>query len=156
KRAFMYRKQQAFTAALADMNAAIKISPLESRYYACRSDLHEKLGQTLETVSDLSKAIELHPTFVFYGQRAAAYSLMGEFAKSLADADMSGAMNPSSALAHVTRATSLQDCSKKKEAIEECNKAIALDPTSGLAYFVRSLIYKDLGEAEQAKQDAAK
>ena len=65
-------------------------------------------------------------------------------------------MDPSIAIAYITRGRIYQLRGETENALADYNKAIELDPSIADTYIIRGSAYKDLGKTEKAKLDFAK
>jgi tetratricopeptide (TPR) repeat protein len=83
--------------AIAAMNRAEEIAPLEANAIAWRGDIHLELKDYKDAISDYSKAIEREPNdYMSYASRACAkWDLFGPTKDAEADLEKSISINPS-------------------------------------------------------------
>jgi len=83
-----------------------------------------------EAIKNYTKAIETDTTNnpALYTNRAAAYAGLGDWEKSLTDANKSLSMNPEWLKGHFRKGAALFELKRWEEAVEAYKKAVALDP----------------------------
>ncbi|MDR3343559.1 MAG: tetratricopeptide repeat protein [Treponema sp.] len=102
----------------------------------------------------LNKAITLYPQWaVPLSERARIYRNTGYFKYALADMDAAKELNPGNYWIAIDRGNVLLDLKKKREALEEFNRAIQLDPNNFLAYVYSAGIKDDFKDYDGAEQD---
>jgi hypothetical protein len=89
-----------------------------------------------------------------YNQRGAAYSMMEDFDKAIADYTRALELDKTLALAYRNRGSAYLSKGQHKEAVADCTAAIDLQPRFILAYHTRGQAYTKLNMKKEADTDA--
>lgn len=101
-----------------------------------------------------TKVIELDPANPkAYANRAAAYYLLKQPERGLADANEAIRLNPQIAISFITRGNCYMGTHKLKRAIEDFDEAIRLDPKNVVAYYNRGTAHVMSGKQKKAIED---
>ena len=124
--------------AIADYTRAIELNPAYADAYGARGTEYFGQGDTVRSVSDLSKSIELMPTAAAYAWRCVGYSVLGDAGRAFTDCDMAIQADPENALAYAMRGSLYFDQGRRTEAIADLRQALKLGqmPDSPYAYVV--------------------
>ena len=100
------------------------------------------------------EAIELNPnSTIAYGKRGAAYGVMNQTERALADLNKAVELDPTNADAYNNRGATFGNMKNFDAAVADFNKAIELDPTNAMAYNNRGGTLRYLGNVQQGLQD---
>ena len=103
------------------------------------------------------EALELNPkSAIAYGKRGAAYGVMNQPERSIADCTKAIELDPSNADAYVNRGAAYGNMKNFTAAVDDFSKAIELDPTNAMAYNNRGSTLRFLGNVQQGLQDLNK
>ncbi|MBL8045612.1 MAG: tetratricopeptide repeat protein [Anaerolineales bacterium] len=86
-RGICYRRLERYPEAIADADQSLELRPEYSPFWADRGWAYVCAGQTERGIEDLNRALELHPYFLAFVYRGAAYFDLGNFTAALADYD---------------------------------------------------------------------
>jgi len=86
-RGICYRRLERYPEAIADADRSLELRPAYSPFWADRGWAYVCAGQAERGIEDLNRALELHPYFLAFVYRGAAYFDLGDFAAALADYD---------------------------------------------------------------------
>ncbi|MEZ5924912.1 MAG: tetratricopeptide repeat protein [Hyphomicrobiaceae bacterium] len=147
----------AIDGALADLSAALSISPDDARAYASRAQIELTKGDVDAAVTDFSAALS-HTT-----QPAARVPLLigrghtlmvkALYDQAIKDLDEAIQLNPKSASAYNHRGLILRKKGDLGKAIEDYSMAIQINPVYALAYSNRGHVQEALGKREEAIAD---
>jgi tetratricopeptide (TPR) repeat protein len=141
--------------ALADSDAAIRLSPGLCDGYRARANVLASTNRLPEAIDALSEAIRRAPECgPAYYDRALLASRHGfKDAKPLADVQEAIRLDPKSAPAHALAGFILYQQKKYDEAIAACDRALAIDGKEAQAYFWRGWAELAKGELKQGGRD---
>lgn len=156
---FLLRSETQDTKAkkLADINAAIKLTPNSGKAYFYRARYFYRDEQSNKALPDFNKSIALDPTNAeaFY-LRGIVYGEYKDEQKPIEDFTSVIKLNPNYANAYLLRAYSYNDVEKYDLAIADFNKYLELEPNSDEAVFQRGKTFQAKGEKEKAAADIRK
>lgn len=108
--------------AIKALNGAIRLDPMEKKYYLQRTKLHLKRGDNESAVRDISRAIELHrddDDFDLYLDRAKVLEDWGRLEDALNDYTTALRLHPDAHELHLKRAAIYEKRSLHRDALEE-------------------------------------
>jgi tetratricopeptide (TPR) repeat protein len=115
---------------------------------------NRNLGNFADDVTFCTKAIELDPEIaVAYGERAIAYTHLGEKEKALKDFAAAIKIDPQNSAFYSNRGWLYLYENEFQQAIDECTKSIAIYADYSPAYYCRARAYIALHQFEQAIDD---
>ena len=104
-----------------------------------------------------NEAIELNPKSArAYGGRGAAYGVLNQQQKAIADCTKAIELDPNYAWAYNSRGAAYGNLQNYSAALADFNKAIELDPNLAMAYNNRGSTLRVLGNVQQGLQDLNK
>jgi tetratricopeptide (TPR) repeat protein len=144
--------------AIADLDAAIRISPDIAGLYLERGLAYEAKGEHLPAIRDLGVAIERGPGLVqAYFGRAIAYQANGQPDLSIADMDNAMRLDRNMVAAlQMQRGNELRAARRYDEAIAAFDRTIDINARWPLAYFGRAASFDGKGDSERAAADYRK
>jgi tetratricopeptide (TPR) repeat protein len=142
--------------AILDYNKAIEMNPM-AEYYVNRGAANAKLGNLPNALSDLTKGLELDPTWkVGYLNRSIVYNQQGQYDLALGDLDKYLKYDPKNADIWYEGGRCHRALNNPTKAIEYYSRAIQFNPNSGLYYLERGKTYIALGQQAAGKTDLTK
>lgn len=139
------------TAALNDLNEAIKLVPNYEQAYYSRGRILFRLGDYPGAIADYSQAIKLNPQDAgAYVNRCISYRKLSDFSAAIADCSEAIKLNRNYADAYVNRCLALIGIGDPIQALPDCNQAIKLEPNPAEAYYGQGLTYSALGDPPSA------
>ncbi|MDE5920014.1 MAG: tetratricopeptide repeat protein [Paramuribaculum sp.] len=142
-----------YSAALDDMNEAIRLQPKYPGFYINRAFLRHNLDDYYGALSDYEYAIQLDPEdYTGYFNRALLLCEVRDFDKALVDLNKVLALRGTDYRALYNRALVLKEKRDFKGALADINTIIAAYPNLAAGYFLRSEIRRDMGDMK-AKED---
>ena len=147
-----------YDGAIADLDAAIRISPNIAGLYLERGLAYDGKGEHLPAIRDFSEAIERRYDLVqaHFG-RAIAYQANGQ--RDLSIVDMNNAMKLDRNLVaglHMQRGNELRAIRQYDEAIAAFDRTIAINAGWSLAWCGRAASFDEKGDSERAVADYRK
>lgn len=147
------------TAAQADFEKAVKLSPGNGVYQALLADCYRIQRNTAQAGPAAEKAIGLLPVpksaMEFYARALASY-VLAKTKEALADYTQAIQLNPRFVRAYAKRAFIYVDNNQNELALTDFSKAIELNPQYAAPYFYRGNIYYNLQKYELAIADYSK
>jgi tetratricopeptide (TPR) repeat protein len=133
---------------------ALAVEPDNGDALLGRADIHRRGGQ-LEAAADLlNRAIDLYPQWASpLAERARLYRGERALAKALADLDAAKQLAPTDYWISCDRGNVLIDMGRKRDALEEFQRAISIGPDNFLAYVYSAGIKDELGDFDGAERD---
>ncbi len=170
------KAEEQFVLAVADYDAAIKVSPKSEFLFLGRAATQSARGKYELALADYDEYIKLKPLEARgYNDRGVALTefaraeqateksadagnkkAMPIFLRAVADFAKAIELDPKYALAYVNRGVCNWQLLKVDEALADYGKAIEIDPNTWKAYRSRAVIYKALGEDSKRSGDNAK
>jgi tetratricopeptide (TPR) repeat protein len=143
-----------YDAAIADFDAALKLSPNDAQIYRNRGSSYTNKGSFDAAIADLTEAIRLEPAnAISYNNRGTAFLRKNEMTKAYADYTEAIRLNPRLAEPYTNRGRAYELARQFDDAIADHNEAIKLNPKLALAYANRGLAYEGKGERARALAD---
>ena len=146
-------------AAVAGQNwtSALLITIRGTAWYPDNADLlclqgysYRKMGQFLQSVDVVSRAIQLDPEPVRYANRGYGYLALGNNSAALDDAEAGIAINESYPVSYGVKALALQGTGRNTEAIAAIDEALSLDPDNAHYWHVKGRILAAGGDCAGA------
>ncbi len=157
KRGDAYREQGDDKAALADLEAALKLDPSDADAYLERGLIEAKQGQADPAKADYAKSVSLAPNLAAtWFNEATAFHHERGFAPALRAIDKVMVLTPDDPVAHNERGVLQAMLGHGDEALAEYDKAIALKPDYPEAFYNRGLVEEDQGKYQPAVDDFSK
>jgi tetratricopeptide (TPR) repeat protein len=156
-----YNNENEIGEALADYNAALKLTVFSSDSYKNahynRGIIYSNEGKCDSAIADLTKVIEIDPGYSeAYVNRGNSYDNCGEHNLAMRDYSKAIAIDPNNADAYNDRGILYYKNFKDDSALTDLNKAIALNPTVAVYYYNRGLEYKAVNQFQNAITDFTK
>lgn len=165
-----HEKLKEYEKAFSDFTSALELQETATRY-AFRSDVANYIATSkrnayasekeympfLETaLSDLTKAISLSPSDIYYNKRGIIYVKNKQYEKAIEDFNQAIAYNSQKAEYYYNRAIVKKDMKHLLDAIKDFTLAVKCDPTSVSMLKSRGNCYLVLQEYSNAYKDYAK
>lgn len=148
-RAFAYRRQQNYPAALNDLQTAIGLVPNYHFGLVLRGRVHADSGNHQAAIADFTRCLRLKPRDdVCYQFRGQAYLRLGNSAQALRDLNMAIGIEPTNAAAHGIRGVVYDNMGQHQAAIRDYRKAVQLGVQS-------DVVQRRLAELEAGAAPAA-
>jgi tetratricopeptide (TPR) repeat protein len=145
--------QERYTVAQSGMRSMHARSRLTNAYVNA-SLVATKAGNTDLAIADLTKAIEINPSYDFaYALRAEAHVTRRDYPRALADYEKAIEIDPGDASHHFARAKVLLETGKTELALIDANEAVTLRPGDSALFRTRGLIFERLGRTDEAAKD---
>ncbi len=109
-----------------------------------------------ESISELTKSIQIHPATDVYSYRAYVYLLKNSPDQAISDCNKAIEIDPNNDQAYNNRAAAYQKKGDFDKAISDCNRAIAINPGIPFFYKNRALSYFGKKEYGRSWQDVHK
>lgn len=143
-----------YTAALADMDEAIKLQPKYAGFFINRAFLRYKLDDYFGAMADYDYAIELDPlSGVAYFNRGLLRSEVHDVNNAIDDFTKVLELSPDDCRALYNRAILYNEIREYKKALADLNRVIDTYPDFAGAYYLRSEIYHANGDLRKAEAD---
>ena len=155
-RAQVHIQREDTLAALADLEASLKINKYDSEVYATRALVYLRQERYEEAEADLTYAIHLNPKGGYYINRALTRYYMQELRGAMADYDLALDLEPNNVLGHYNRGLLRAQVGDDNRAIEDFNHVIEYEPDNTMAIFNRALLLMQTGDHVGAEGDRAK
>jgi tetratricopeptide (TPR) repeat protein len=148
-----YNELKEYDQAISDLTKALELNPLDDRAYNSRSLSYYRQGKFSEALDDVSSAIDLEPSYMYYDNRGTIYATLKDYYKALSDFTMSLKLNPNNAITCMNCGAMSRELSLYEDSLHYYNQAITLNPRLFGAYNGRGTTYFYLEEYEKALQD---
>ncbi|MEK6238418.1 MAG: tetratricopeptide repeat protein, partial [Planctomycetales bacterium] len=146
-------KQGDARGALSDLNRAVELRPDQTFSYYRRGLIYVGLKDHPKAIADFTRAIERGPRFVpALVKRALALAAEKRGEEALKDIDRAISVNDALAYVHEARGD-VQLALKRRDALNDYNRAIELDPKRASAYFRRGKLYFRIANDPAAQRD---
>ncbi|OQX54533.1 MAG: hypothetical protein B5M48_00245 [Candidatus Omnitrophica bacterium 4484_213] len=110
-------------------------------------------GDYERAISDLSKAIEIHPNDdEAYSNRGIAYVLQGNHDLAISDFSKAIEINPMLSAAYLNRGRAYDERGNYDFAISDFNSAIKIDPEDASVYYAKAISCENGGHKQQAAE----
>lgn len=133
---------------------ALKIYPNYYRALCIKASYYSKKGMQAEALSELSKAIKLHPEKSYaYTLRFGIYAKLEKYKNVLADIDMALAIDTCLKELYFEKGYYSYKIGKPDDAMHWYNVAIEKKPRDIYAYYYRAWLYEKKGDTNKAGED---
>ena len=143
-------EQDNVTAALADLETAIRLAPDNPVYLTNRAQVYRKFRRDEEAMADLNRAIELDGDLVFarFNRGALSFS-QGDYETALEDFDRCIAIDPHTAAPWFNRAAVNEAMGKREQAVADLKRFLQIAPTEDWKNTARDLLqqWESMAEA---------
>jgi tetratricopeptide (TPR) repeat protein len=156
-RAWLSNHDSALTKdAIKDFTHAIRLNPIEARYYMGRAMAYEKQQAHELALLDYTNAIQYAPnTSHYYSSRAMLHKQLGELDNAVNDYTSAIHLCPDIAQYYSARGVIYAVRKEYQLALQDWNETINLDPRDRWHVY-RGFLYLDMGLTEQATADYQK
>lgn len=152
-RAQVHIQQEDTMAALADLEASLKINKYDSEIYATRALVYLQQKRYKDAETDLTYAIHLNPKSGYYINRALTRYYRQELRGAMSDYDLALDLEPNNVLGRYNRGLLRAQVGDDNRAIEDFNIVIEYEPDNTMAIFNRALLQMQTGNLEEAETD---
>jgi len=153
-RAAAYSELNNLTAALADANDLVRLSPSSAQVFSLRGDIKKDMGDLKESIEDYSRAIELNPhrgdAYVGMGE---AYLALKNYPQAIAEFDKAIGYPESRKLAYANRGAAHSINGQLDQAILDYSEFIKSATFEKQGYSLRATAYLMKGEDDKALTD---
>ena len=142
-------EQDNVTAALADLETAIRLAPDNPLYLTNRAQAYRKFRRDEEALADLNRAIELNGDLVFarFNRGALSFS-QGDYDTALEDFDRCIAVDPHAAAPWFNRAAVYEAMGKREQAVADLKRFLQIAPSEDWKNTARELLQQWESTAE--------
>lgn len=139
------------TAALAEIDSGIALSPRYDEAFRLRGRTRVALREFRPAIQDYSHAISLNPrnTAAFLN-RGVTFLRTRDFDKAMDDFNTAVGLEPLNPDCHVNRGVGYVHQALFQKALADFERAIALDPSAAAAYTNKAYLYENLGRWDEA------
>ena len=138
----------------ADLDAAAAIDPRQAVVAHGRGMLAERDGRWKDAATAYSTALDVMPGDVFaLAHRGADYRALGDYDRSIADADALIREVPGDVGTYLLKANDLRSQGRVAEGVQTAAALSAANPDSGYAHVAAARIYAALGRKAEAAQE---
>ena len=146
-----------FKGALADLDSAISVRPLNSQLYYDKAMIQKKLGDFKNARINLDKCIELNQkNDKAYFERAYLKVEAEDYKGAVKDLEISLKLEPRNFMAVYEMAVAKYNLKDYKNSIKQCDKLVSMNPNFGYGFFQRALCRIQLNQIELACPDLKK
>ena len=144
-----------YTVAIALLDRLISLCPENAADYNNRGLMHFRHNQIIETLCDLSQALEIDPRLdSAYNNRANCYAAQGELADAIADYDLALDLNPANLRAWINQGITFRELGLYDLALENLEIALIIgDTLEERIYTERGRVYHLRGDWNCAAGD---
>jgi tetratricopeptide (TPR) repeat protein len=154
QRGILLRRNRFFDEALADFEAALRLTPDWVTCVGERGETLRRMGRPAEAVPDLDRLLAVNPEDDWaLGCRGAAFQALDRLEESLVDLDKSLALRPKYVWALGARAETLIRMERYPEALADAERALELDADYAYGLARRAIILLAMGEQYRAAAD---
>jgi tetratricopeptide (TPR) repeat protein len=161
RRADAYYQMKDFERAIADLAAALEITPDNAKAYYTLGAVYSRKEDTEHAIADYTKAIDLDPKYVdAYEARARLHKDKGNAEQAQADGQRvidirTEEVNkqPKNAWSYVIRSCAYKEAGDPAHAVGDLSKAIELAPLDGDIFGRRGELYRSIGKHDHAMAD---
>ena len=130
---------------VSNLNMAISLAPEQSAYsYYLRADIAFRNKEWTNSLSDLARIIEIHPTdqgvYESYIMRCRIYAILSNHVATIEEANRANKICPQEPLPYVILADSYNAISNRSEAIRNLNIAVQYAPTNEMVIEQKKII----------------
>ena len=142
-----------FADAIADMDAALRLTPTAD-YYAMRADFRDRNSDLGGAIGDYTEAIKRQPMVAtYYGGRALIYGKLSQHAEAIEDFSRAIQLNARDPWLYYSRGLAWANAGKCDQAVPDYSKAIELSPRYSTAYNNRGVCNMRAGKRDDAVAD---
>ena len=152
-RAQVHIQQEDTLAALADLEASLKINRYDAEVYATRALVYLQQERYAAAEEDLTYAIHLNPKSRYYINRALTHYYRQELCDAMNDYDLALDLEPHNVLGRYNRGLLRAQVGDDNRAIEDFNVVIEYEPDNTMAIFNRALLLMQTGDHAAAEVD---
>lgn len=152
-RAQVHIQQEDTVAALADLEASLKINRYDDEVYATRALVYLQQERYAAAEDDLTYAIHLNPKSHYYINRALTRYYRQELRAAMSDYDLALDLDPHNVLGRYNRGLLRAQVGDDNRAIEDFNVVIEYEPDNTMAIFNRALLLMQTGDYAGAEAD---
>ena len=152
-RAQVHIQQEDTLAALADLEASLKINRYDAEVYATRALVYLQQERYAAAEEDLTYAIHLNPKSRYYINRALTHYYRQELRDAMNDYDLALDLEPHNVLGRYNRGLLRAQVGDDNRAIEDFNIVIEYEPDNTMAIFNRALLLMQTGDHAAAEVD---
>ncbi|HEY0497451.1 MAG TPA: tetratricopeptide repeat protein [Kutzneria sp.] len=154
QRGILLRRNRFFDEALADFEAALRLTPDWITCVGERGETLRRMGRPAEALPDLDRLLAVSPEDDWaLGCRGAAFQALDRLEESLVDLDKSLALRPKYVWALGARAETLIRMERYPEALADAERALELDADYAYGLARRAVILLAMGEQYRAAAD---
>ena len=144
-----------FEAAIADLDAAIKLNPRVLRYFRQKAEWQRTIGEYDKALETCSEALLHNPNSTdILRLRSEIYLFSGDYEKGLAELATVIQVEPNSE-SYAARAVIYLQLGESEKAIKDLDKAVELSPNATAFLIIRAGLHCDFGNTSQALLDAS-
>jgi tetratricopeptide (TPR) repeat protein len=148
-----YYDAQNYTAALADFNAVLKMSPQHKQAMILRGMTFAAIGDYKHAITDYSAVLKTGRYAVAYNNRGNVYAFMGDARKALADYNRAIQIDRHYTDAFYNRAILYRAQGNYKQCLADYTTVLKIDPVHTGALNNRGTVYADQGQYQSALAD---
>jgi tetratricopeptide (TPR) repeat protein len=153
-RAKVYRFQQEYKGAIADLDAVLSVHPESVEILTLRGNIWADLHDNKRAISDYTCAIRANPDYASaYHNRADAFYDLSEYDKALKDCTQAVRLEPRQVEHYSLRGSILYSLKEFDKAVEDDDKAVQLAPEREYCRYNRGLAWLAKGAPEKALVD---
>jgi tetratricopeptide (TPR) repeat protein len=150
-RASQHANEGRHSAAVAEGDTSVALSPSYDEAYRVRGRSHADAGDYERAIRDYGEAIRLNPANVHARiNRSSIHVRRGEPAKAVQDLDEAIRRAPNDPEIYLNRGTVYALQGNPPQAHADLDRAILLDPGLALAYANKALLYERMGQRAEA------
>jgi tetratricopeptide (TPR) repeat protein len=139
------------TAALADIDSGIALSPRYDEAFRLRGRTRIQLNEFRPAIQDYTHAISLNPrSSASFLNRGMAFLRLNDFESAVKDFNRAIELEPLNADHYLNRGTVYVNQARFSEALVDFQRAIDLDPAAAPAYANKALLYENLERWDEA------
>ena len=135
-----------------EIDEALRLAPNESNTHIWLANYYERRGDTTAAIEAHDRAVELEPSVLTYGNRAAFKERLGQIEGAIADVTSALAIEESAAR-YSWRARLRETAGDLRKALADWGRVEALDPKMLWFRFYRASLRMNLGDLEGAEAD---
>ncbi|RIB15923.1 hypothetical protein C2G38_2191317 [Gigaspora rosea] len=120
-------------------------------------DSYRKMGKYKESITDLTKSLEIKPDDAFaLRSRGESYRMMGKYKESIADLTKSLEIKPDDAFALRSRGESYRMVDRYEVSLADLSKSLEIEPNNAFALSRRGESYRLMGKYNESLADLNK
>ncbi|MBI4615265.1 MAG: tetratricopeptide repeat protein [Planctomycetes bacterium] len=154
RRGYARRASGDLVGALADLEQAVTLAPLESWTWNDRGTARQALGDLEAAIADFDRALAIDSTrAIYWSNRGRARLGLGLVAEALADMDRAVSLDPDDAGFHEDRGRARRAAGDLPGATLDLDRSIELDPRVATAWLLRGSLRREAGDSQGARAD---